>query len=404
MSELDPDSPTGPPKSPRGCWLVAGFFLAGAAGFAGAVAAAFGFNAPPGVVGAIMFGTPALYVLALCLLAIRYMRKSSFAADLTPEQRAVMPVVTPLLSAFLLVGVVSIGGVILAQFLGAPFWVSPVVFFAPQVTLVVFAWPHLKTLPARMKRAAPSPEKAAVTSAPKPHRRTEFSARPTSPDDFPTVPTGGADPGTRLAHRLADADPGAGCACLGVLGAAVFWNGIVSVFVWQAVQALLRGNPEWFLMVFLIPFVLIGLGLVFAAVLAAGVWVVSLLAGKVVVEVDDHPFSPGGRYRGHVAQVGPCRLTKVGVELACEEAATYMSGTTESTDRKVVAKQLAELPEPLPAAPLDFELVVPADAMHSFAAKKNKIDWKITVWGRVLGVLPYQRSFEVVVRPGAGDA
>lgn len=404
MAEPDPDGPPDPPKSPRGCWLVAGFFLAGAAGFAGAVVAGFGLNAPPGVVGAIMFGTPALYVVVLCLLAIRHMRKSSFAAGLTPEQRAVMPVVTPLLSAFLLVGVVSIGGVILAQFLGAPFWVTPVVFFAPPVMLVVFAWLHLKTLPARLKRAAPSPEKAAAASAPKPHRRTELSTRPTDPDDFPTVPTGGTYSGTHLAHRLADADLGAGCACLGVLGAAAFWNGIVSVFVWQAVQGLLRGNPEWFLMVFLIPFVLIGLGLVLAAVLAAGVWVVSLLVGKVMVEMDDHPLAPGGCYRGHVAQVGPCRLTKVGVELACEEAATYMSGTTESTDKKVVAKQLAELPEPLPAAPLDFELVVPTDAMHSFVAKKNKINWKLTVWGRVFGVLPYQRSFEVVVRPGADDA
>jgi hypothetical protein len=188
-----------------------------------------------------------------------------------------------------------------------------------------------------------------------------------------------------------------------VLAAALFWNGIVSVFVWQIVAAFRRGNPEWLMTVFMIPFVIIGLVLVFAAVAAAGVWVVSLLVGKVTVEVDDHPLAPGGRYQGHVAQRGPFRLTRVGVELACEEAATYQSGTTESTDKKVVAKHPAELPEPLPAAPLDFILDVPADAMHSFEAAKNEINWTVTVWGRVLGVLPYQRAFEVVVRPGGGD-
>ncbi|MBN9517706.1 hypothetical protein J0H58_04165 [bacterium] len=400
MTDPDPDDPTTPPKSPRGCWLVAGFFLTGAVGFAGAVVAGVGFNAPPGVVGAVMFGTPALYVVVLCLLAIRHMRTPGVAADLTPEQRAAAPVVTSLMSAFLLVGVVSIGGVILVQLLGAPFWVTPIVFFAPPVMLAVFAWPHLRTLPRRLKRAAPSPEKAAA-SVTTPRLPTELTTEPTDPNDFPTVPAGGTPPGSHLAHRLADADLGAGCACLGVLGAAAFWNGIVGVFVWQAVQGLRRGNPEWFLVVFLIPFVLVGLVLVAVAVAAAGVWVVSLLVGKVVVEVDAHPLVPGGRYRGHVAQGGPHRLTKVGVELACEEAATYTSGTTESTDKKVVATQLAELPEPLPAAPLDFEFVVPAGAMHSFAAEKNRITWKLTVWGRVLGVLPYQRSFEVVVRPGA---
>ncbi|QDU23406.1 hypothetical protein ETAA1_54060 [Urbifossiella limnaea] len=176
------------------------------------------------------------------------------------------------------------------------------------------------------------------------------------------------------------------------------------MFVWQAVLAVQRGQPEWFLMVFLIPFVLIGLVLVVVGVVAAGAWVVAMLTGQVTVEVDAHPFEPGGTYHGRVAQLGPCRLRKVGVALVCTEAATYQAGTTQSTERCEAAKELAELPEPLPAAPTDFTLRVPAGAMHSFEAKKNSVTWKVTVWGRVLGVLPYGRGFEVVVRPGGGYA
>ena len=127
------------------------------------------------------------------------------------------------------------------------------------------------------------------------------------------------------------------------------------------------------------------------------------MVGPLTVEVDAHPFAPGGRYAGHVRQGGLFRLSQVGVALVCTEAATYQAGTTESTDKREVSRHVAELPEPLPACPTDFAVAVPADAMHSFAAKKNAITWTLSVWGRVLGALPYSRSFQVVVRPGAED-
>jgi MFS family permease len=389
-----------PPKTPNGCWLVAGLVLAGAAGFAAAAGAGIAFNAPFPVVAGLMFGTPGLYLVALFVLAIRHMRRHG--VDMTPEQQAAWPIVGTVLGAFGVVAGLSFGGVFVAWLLGAPGWVTPVVFFAPGVLFSFFAWPYLKALPERLRRAAPSPEKAAALAG-APPRRTEPTATPTDPDAFPTVPADPSDPGRTLARRLPPADWSAGCACVGVLAAAAFWNGIVSVFVWQAVVAVRKGNPEWFLMCFLVPFVLVGLVLVVVGVIAAAVWLIALLTGKVTVEVDAHPFVPGGTYRGRVEQTGPCRLRKVGVALVCTEAATYQAGTTESTDRKEVSKELAELPEPLPAAPTDFTLTVPADAMHSFEARKNKVEWKVTVWGRVLGVLPYERGFEVVVRPGGGD-
>ncbi len=401
MTDDEPDRPA-PPKPPHGCWLFAGLVLAGVLGFAGAVVAGVVFNAPFGVIAAIMFGTPGLYIVALCVLSIRHTRKYGLAGtDLTPEQRAAAPLVTPLVGAFLGITAVAIGGVIAARVLNAPVWVTPVAFLTPGVMFSIFAWPYLKSLAGRIKRAAPSPEKAAAVARTSARSVPEATPADADADEFPTLPAIDTEPGRRLAHRLPPAEASAGCTCLGVLGVAAFWNGIVSVFLWQAAKGFAKGNPEWFLVLFLIPFVLIGLLLAFAAVFAAGAWAIAVLAGTVTVEVDEHPFVPGGRYRGHVAQTGLFRLAKVGVELACVEAATYQSGTTESTDKKAVAKQPAELAEPFPSAPLDFELVVPADAMHSFAAAKNAIAWNVTVWGRVLVVLPYSRSFQVVVRPGS---
>ncbi len=52
----------------------------------------------------------------------------------------------------------------------------------------------------------------------------------------------------------------------GTLFAALFWNGITAVFVTFAVKSVNAGRPEWFLIVFITPFVLIGAFLLYAAV------------------------------------------------------------------------------------------------------------------------------------------
>jgi hypothetical protein len=51
-----------------------------------------------------------------------------------------------------------------------------------------------------------------------------------------------------------------------VLFVALFWNGIVSVFVWQGVVNRGKGGPGVFLALFLLPFVLIGLLLIYGVV------------------------------------------------------------------------------------------------------------------------------------------
>ncbi len=51
---------------------------------------------------------------------------------------------------------------------------------------------------------------------------------------------------------------------IGVIVFAAFWNGIISVFVWQVIQSWARHRPEYLLTIFMIPFLLVGLGLIFA--------------------------------------------------------------------------------------------------------------------------------------------
>lgn len=375
-----------------GCGVLLGFMLAGVAGM-GLAAVAGQNNAPFWVVGLAFFGCPILFLAGAVVVGLR--RAGRPGSGVTEEQAAAAREAGPLAAGCFVVATCSFGGAIAADALGAPAWLVPVAFLGPPVVLAYLAWPYLRTVNERMTRAAPSPERAAATAVPPPPKPSLLD--PTPAADFPTVPPDPSTPGADLARRLPAAGPSAGCGCAATVGFAAFWNGVVSVFVWQAAAGVLAGKPEWFLILFLIPFVLVGLAALLAAVLGVLVWAVSLLAGAVVVEVDAHPFVPGGVYRGRVTQRGLARLARVGVALAGEEAATYQAGTSESTSTWAVGEVPAEATSPVP--PVEFTIAVPADAMHSFAAAKNKVTWTVRVAGRVLGWLPYSATYAAVVRP-----
>jgi len=42
----------------------------------------------------------------------------------------------------------------------------------------------------------------------------------------------------------------------------VFWNGVISVFAFQVVKSLRTGSPDWCLTIFLVPFVVVGIGMI----------------------------------------------------------------------------------------------------------------------------------------------
>jgi hypothetical protein len=92
------------------------------------------------------------------------------------------------------------------------------------------------------------------------------------------------------------------------------------------------------------------------------------------------------------------------VRLACDEEAEYRAGTTTSTDTKRVRQidvfEQNEIPAdrdgPFAVA---FDIEVPSDGMHSFAAPHNRIRWSLIVAGEFHGWPGFQRQFPVVVHP-----
>jgi hypothetical protein len=243
---------------------------------------------------------------------------------------------------------------------------------------------------------------AAVRSVP----AAELFDLPASIDSkFPYIPDGSeitSSPGTRLAYRL-PLTHSPGWTLLGLLAAAIAWNGAVSVFLGMAIRSFLAGRPDWLMTLFSFPFAIVGVALliVFARSLrhAAGI-------GPTLVEISDHPLLPGGRYRLFLSQSGNLKLKSLNVSLICEEEAVFRQGTNARTENRDVYRQTLQALAGAtirPGEPLEseFDLPIPAEAMHSFRASHNRIQWKLTVSGEIVGWKGFHRSFPVVVRPSS---
>ena len=197
-----------------------------------------------------------------------------------------------------------------------------------------------------------------------------------------------------------------GWAVFGTLAFCIAWNGIVAAFITMAVRSYFTEKPDWLLTLFTIPFAAIGIWAIVALVrqllVATGI-------GPTLVEISDHPLSPGGRYRLFLSQSGWLTVNRLRVLLICEEIATYRQGTDTRTEtREVFRKELFrrdnfEIRGGMPLE-CDIELTLHESAMHSFAANHNEIAWTLVVEADAAGWPEYIRAFPVIVRPATEGA
>jgi len=183
----------------------------------------------------------------------------------------------------------------------------------------------------------------------------------------------------------------------GSLFFALFWNGVVSVFVWQAWTGWEQGRPDWSLTIFLIPFVLVGLfsfGLVghFLLALANPRPRLTLTPGR--------PRLGDGlrlewRFTGRAG-----RLNHLHIFLEGREEATYRRGTNTYTDREVFATlDLVDAANDWEIPRGAAELVIPAETIHSFEGESNKIVWEIKVEGEIARWPDVDQNFPIRIRP-----
>jgi hypothetical protein len=183
----------------------------------------------------------------------------------------------------------------------------------------------------------------------------------------------------------------------GALFFALFWNGIVSVFVWQAWKGWEQGNPDWFLTIFLVPFVLVGL------------FAIGLIGYSLLALANPRPrltLMPGRPRLGDVLRLEwkfTGRATLLGnlrIFLEGREEATYQRGTDTITEHEVFATfDLINTQNDWEIPKGAKELTIPSDTMHSFEASANKIIWEIKVAGEIVRWPDIDQNFPITVRP-----
>lgn len=251
-----------------------------------------------------------------------------------------------------------------------------------------------------------STERIAATGAHPPGLDYFLPTANTADEPFPFVPDPqnlNDSPGTILAYRLPPGFARWNLAAIAIV--AVLWNLAVIVFARMAIQSFRAGAPDWWLTVLLVPLSLVGmlcLGLLARAIM------VNTGIGPTLVEISAHPLVPGGAYEVYLSQAGRLTVKSLDLKLVCEETATYRQGTnTRRATRRVYEDLLVSRESFSIGQGLPFEaraqLAIPSEAMHSFKANHNRIDWKLVIRGTVTRWPDFERTFPLVVRPRAAS-
>lgn len=180
---------------------------------------------------------------------------------------------------------------------------------------------------------------------------------------------------------------------------ALFWNGILSVFLIQVISQWRHGSPSWFLMLFLLPFVAVGLGMAAAMVYTF----LALFNPRLEIEGGSAAVPLGGRLRFRWRVSGALdRLEHLELDLEGSEHATYRRGTDTVTDHQVFHRQaVARIEDVAQMRGGEAAVDIPADSMHTLAADHNRIRWEIKAHGAIRRWPDLQSRFEFPVAPPA---
>jgi len=177
----------------------------------------------------------------------------------------------------------------------------------------------------------------------------------------------------------------------------LFWNGVLSVFLYNLVSSSWRGGSQWFLALFLVPFTLVGILLV---VLTAG-QALRLSNPRPSVTVNTTIVTLGEELRVDWTLAGRvAKLTCFSITLEGREEATHSRGDDTVTDTSVFeAIELANQVSPSVARAGSARVKIPADTMHSFTAAHNKIVWALRVRGDIRQWPNSDDEFPLTVAP-----
>jgi hypothetical protein len=177
----------------------------------------------------------------------------------------------------------------------------------------------------------------------------------------------------------------------------IIWNVIVSIFLFQVVNSWLSGNPNYFETLFLIPFVLVGIGVLLLTIRQF----MTLLNPSVSVRLSPNRPVLGGAIDIQWQMKGSVRAVKeLEVVMEGREVAKYTQGTSTYTDTHIFhSTRLYNSSRSLGIRMGHASFNVPADTMHTFIAEHNQIMWVLVFRGGISLGPDLDDEFEIPVFP-----
>jgi hypothetical protein len=167
---------------------------------------------------------------------------------------------------------------------------------------------------------------------------------------------------------------------LGITFFALLWNGIVSVFVYQAVKSWFSNDVEWFLTFFIIPFVLIGLATLFGAIYTF----FGLFTTRPSVIISNLYPRLGDTLSLRWEIPGARSISKMKIFVIGSEESVSSQGENSSTRKSTFAYlPLVDTDDYFRISAGSVDLKIPLETMHSFEAKNNKIIWRINLYADI---------------------
>jgi len=223
---------------------------------------------------------------------------------------------------------------------------------------------------------------------------------PTSPADAST--TGWSWSGSEdaeLSDRLV-LEPSMGP--VGKLGCsiviALFWNGFLSIFVWQIVQSWRAGNPEWFVSIILTPFVLIGLLMIINIPYS----MLALVNPRARVHLTPGTLRAGDSaqldwaFRGFASRIRHLEVWLEATETTTSHEHSSVRIETQSLDTPTIAILDRGRDLALQYGGVSFE--VPSDTPPSSEGEPS-IRWTLKLHGEIAYWPDVNETFEVQVLP-----
>ncbi len=182
---------------------------------------------------------------------------------------------------------------------------------------------------------------------------------------------------------------------------AIFWNGITSIFVWQILDGFKKDNPDWVLVLFMIPFVLIGLALI-GGVIYTGA---ALFNPKFDLRVTGPtalglPLRLDWRCLGSTGRIAGLRMTLLGQEIQIYTSGSGKNQSTRTERSTFYRQHLVESTDRHHFAAGALEVTLPAEnAVPTLSGRVCQIAWTLEFRARIRNWPDISLDYPLTVAP-----